>query len=74
MPEGHVIHRQARQLTRSFKGELVRVSSPQGRFAAGAKVLDGNTFVKAEARGKHLFIGFDNRRWIHIHLGLYGKW
>ena len=74
MPEGHVVHRQARQLTRSFKGELVRVSSPQGRFEDGAKVLDGKTFAKAEARGKHLFIGFDNRRWIHIHLGLYGKW
>ena len=74
MPEGHVVHRQARQLTQAFKDEPVGVTSPQGRFTAGAKVLDGETFAKAEARGKHLFIGFDNRRWIHIHLGLYGKW
>ena len=74
MPEGHVVHRQARQLTTAFKGEKVRVASPQGRFTAAAKVVSGKTFTKAEARGKHLFIGFDNLRWIHIHLGLYGKW
>ena len=29
---------------------------------------------KVEAHGKHLFIGFDNALWVHVHLGLFGKW
>lgn len=50
------------------------VDSPQGRFWDGARAVDGRVVTKVEAHGKHLFIGFDNRRWIHVHLGLYGKW
>lgn len=36
--------------------------------------MDGQVVRKVEAHGKHLFIGFANNRWIHIHLGLFGKW
>jgi formamidopyrimidine-DNA glycosylase len=74
MPEGNVIHHQARRLSRAFRQHQVRIDSPQGRFAEGARLLTGHTVTKVEAHGKHLFIGFDNRRWIHIHLGLFGKW
>lgn len=73
MPEGHVIHSQARRLTRLFKGTAVRVDSPQGRFAADARQLDGRVIDKVEAHGKHLFIRFEDL-WVHIHLGLFGKW
>lgn len=41
MPEGHVIHRLADGLTEAFGGCAVRVSSPQGRFAEEAALLDG---------------------------------
>jgi hypothetical protein len=34
MPEGHSVHRIARQFELNFAGVPVAVSSPQGRFAA----------------------------------------
>ncbi|MDH2456552.1 DNA-formamidopyrimidine glycosylase family protein [Corynebacterium bovis] len=71
MPEGHVIHRLARDLTERFGGGEVQVSSPQGRFAEEAAVLDGRVLDGAEAWGKHLFIGFGDLA-VHIHLGLIG--
>ena len=74
MPEGNVIHHQSRRLGRAFARRAVHVDSPQGRFADGAAQVDGRTVTKVEAHGKHLFIGFDNRLWIHVHLGLFGKW
>ena len=74
MPEGNVIHHHARRLGRAFTRTAVRVDSPQGRFADGATQVDGHVVRKVEAHGKHLFIGFDNRLWVHIHLGLFGKW
>ena len=36
MPEGHTVHRIARQFARDLVGRRVAVSSPQGRFAQGA--------------------------------------
>lgn len=49
------------------------VSSPQGRFAAGAALLDGRVFETAEAYGKHLLHRYDGGLVLHVHLGLYGK-
>lgn len=57
MPEGHSIHRLARQFTDVFGGERVRASSPQGRFAEGAALLDGQVLERAWAHGKHFFLG-----------------
>ncbi len=74
MPEGHVVHRQARELNRLFTDQIVDVSSPQGRFAQSASVLNETKFAKSHAYGKHLFINFEHGNVIHIHLGLYGKW
>ena len=72
MPEGHSIHRLARQFSSVFAGHRLEVSSPQGRFAAGAARLDGHVLVEASAHGKHLFLGFDHDLYLRIHLGLYG--
>lgn len=72
MPEGHSVHRLARSLHRTFAGQPVAVSSPQGRFAAGAAELDGTLLERADAWGKHLFLDFDRDRSVHVHLGLYG--
>jgi endonuclease VIII len=58
VPEGHTVHRLARTLQELFGGQVLHVSSPQGRFAQGATLLDGGTLVAAEAWGKQLFLGF----------------
>ena len=74
MPEGHVVHGQARRLSRSFTRHAVTVDSPQGRFADGAALVNGRVVRRVEARGKHLFIGFDSGLWVRVHLGLFGTW
>ena len=42
MPEGHTLHRAARDHSPILVGQQLQVSSPQGRFAAGAAQLDGH--------------------------------
>ncbi|MEU6115389.1 DNA-formamidopyrimidine glycosylase family protein [Streptomyces sp. NPDC047117] len=73
MPEGHTIHRLAADHFERFGGRPVRASSPQGKFADGAALVDGQVLAAAEAHGKHLFLGFDGAGWVHVHLGLFGK-
>lgn len=73
MPEGHTIHRLARDLRRDLAGSPVRASSPQGRFADGAATLDGRVLRRTEAYGKHLFLDWDGGAVLYIHLGLIGK-
>lgn len=72
MPEGHSVHRLARQLDDVFAGHRLRVSSPQGRFAAGAALLDGRELIAANAHGKQLFARFAGGHVLRVHLGLYG--
>lgn len=72
MPEGHTIHRLAREHAKLLVGRQVRVSSPQGRFAAGAAVVDGRSVRRVEPYGKHLWYHFDGGELLHVHLGLYG--
>lgn len=74
MPEGHSVHRLARQFGDVFAGERLTVSSPQGRFAPGAALLDGQVLTSASAHGKHLFLEFGHGLLLHVHLGLYGAW
>lgn len=73
MPEGHTIHRLANSIDSAFRRTAVSVSSPQGRFADGAALLDGRRLVEASAWGKHLFAEFAGDAWLHVHLGLIGK-
>lgn len=82
MPEGHTLHRLARSVDDAFGGRLVEAGSPQGRFADGAALLDGQRLARPDAHGKHLLVGFlpadapertRPQRWLHVHLGLYGK-
>lgn len=74
MPEGHSVHRIARQFDRNFVGRVVSASSPQGRFAEGAAVLDGRTATSVRAVGKQMFLEFDDDLWLRVHLGMYGAW
>lgn len=73
MPEGHTIHRAAIDQRRWLLGHALRISSPQGRFAEGAALLDRRRCLSIEAFGKHLLYGFDSALWLHVHLGLFGR-
>lgn len=74
MPEGHSVHRIARQFDRNFVGRPVVASSPQGRFVEGASMLSGRTPTQVRAVGKQMFLEFDDDIWLRIHLGMYGAW
>ncbi len=85
MPEGHTLHRLAADLNAIFTGTDVRASSPQGRFADSAALIDALAYRTGHAHGKHLFVGFgppagtpggddfESDHWVHIHLGLIGS-
>ena len=73
MPEGHTIHELARDHRGLLAGRRIAVSSPQGRFAAGAAALDGERLDDVEAFGKHLFYGWSGGEVLHVHLGLFGR-
>lgn len=67
-------------------GHELAVSSPQGRFEAGAALLNGRPMLSAEAHGKQLLLGFADQgaiddpaaasptAWLRVHLGIYGAW
>lgn len=73
MPEGHTIHRAARDHYRLFAGQQLTITSPQGRFDAGAKRISGRVCEAVEACGKHLLYHFKGAPSLHIHLGLFGR-
>ena len=75
MPEGHTIHRAARDHQAALAGRALSVTSPQGRadFGALAGVAERVTLRRVEAYGKHLFYVFERGRTVHVHLGLFGK-
>ncbi|MCW2635252.1 MAG: glycosylase [Blastococcus sp.] len=73
MPEGHTLFRLARDQSALFAGRPVHVTSPQGRFEAGAALLDGRVLDTVSSYGKHLFARF-GADVLHVHLGLYGSY
>jgi endonuclease-8 len=73
VPEGHTIHRLAARHRDLFADHPVHAASPQGRFAAGAALIDGRVLTEATAHGKHLMHRYGDRLAVHVHLGLYGK-
>ncbi len=74
MPEGHTIHRLARDHSVLLKGREVGMASPQGRFDEGAALLSGRVCTRLEPYGKHLWYRFEGGLLLHVHLGLYGGW
>ncbi|MCW2696539.1 MAG: glycosylase [Modestobacter sp.] len=71
MPEGHTLFRLAREQHAAFAGREVHVTSPQGRFAGQAELVDGRVLDEVTSYGKHLFASF-GADVVHVHLGLYG--
>lgn len=74
MPEGHTIHRLARDVLEDLGGRPVRAEVRQERFREGAERLDGQVLTGTDALGKHLFLHFDAGDVLYVHLGLIGKW
>ena len=70
MPEGHLLHRTASEISADLAGQVVAASSPQGRFDAAR--VDGCTVVLAEAYGKHLLVHLQDAPSVHVHLGMRG--
>jgi endonuclease-8 len=72
--EGDTILRLARRFEAILVGETVRAAAPNPRGkAVGIERLDGRTLERAEARGKHLLLGFGEVS-LHSHLGISGGW
>ncbi len=74
MPEGHTIHRIAKDHAPVLTRRPVAVTSPQGRFSADAQLVDGVVLDRIEPYGKHLFYEWANGLVGHVHLGLFGKY
>jgi endonuclease-8 len=74
VPEGHTIHKIAKDHGKLLVGRPVGVSSPQGRFTADAERVDGAVLEKIEPHGKHLFYHWETGEVGHVHLGLFGKY
>jgi len=74
MPEGHTIHRLAKDLRADLGQRPLHVTSGQARSEDTAALLDGHLLRRTEAWGKHLFLTFESRQVLHVHLGLIGKW
>ncbi len=72
MPEGHTIHRLARDISEDLRGHALVATSPQGRFE-DVHQIDGRVLRRTEAIGKHLLLHFAGSKVVHIHLGLFGK-
>ena len=70
MPEGHLLHRTARELAADLAGQVVTASSPQGRLDTAP--VDGALVLGAEAHGKHLLVHLDGAPSVHVHLGMRG--
>jgi len=73
VPEGHTIRRLADRHWELFGDQRVTATSPQGRFAAGARQLSGRVLEGTDAYGKHLLHRYEGDRTLHVHLGLYGR-
>jgi endonuclease VIII len=74
--EGDSILRIARRIDASLKGSEVAVRTPGPRRPAGLPIaeIDGRVLERAESRGKHLLLHFEDARVLHSHLGMRGTW
>jgi endonuclease-8 len=73
MPEGPQVARYARLHNDRLAGRHVHVDSPSGRSDEIAALLDGETVAGVSAIGKHLLYDFGDDRYLHVHLGRFGR-
>jgi len=70
VPEGHLLHRTASELSADLAGHAVAATSPQGKLDPAP--VDGCTVTSAEAYGKHLLVHLEDAPSVHVHLGMRG--
>lgn len=71
MPEGDTIHKIATYLEERLAGRRLE----RGRLARKPRLrLDGRQVARVFARGKHLFVVFDDGVMLRSHLGMNGSW
>ena len=78
MPEGDTIFRTAEVLRAALVGRRIVEARAQAgpglRRVPDLSTVVAATVVTVEARGKHLFIGFDNGLTLRTHLRMKGSW
>ena len=78
MPEGDTIHHSARQLRKLLPGALIQDVSIRrhGRVDqhTAMKSLNGLSFSRVEAKGKHLLMHLEDGQVLHSHMGMTGSW
>jgi endonuclease VIII len=80
MAEGDSIHRLARRLVRALGGQRVAAAeapNPRGPLRlhpSQVARLEGLSLSRAEARGKHLLLHFEDGVVVRSHLGVRGAW
>ncbi|MDP9148559.1 MAG: hypothetical protein M3O36_01250 [Myxococcota bacterium] len=73
MPEGDTIHRAAKRLSRALAGKIVTRCESSIPAIAGAR-LTGRRVDEVMARGKYLFVRFDDGRVLLSHMRMVGSW
>jgi endonuclease-8 len=76
MAEGDSVLRMARRIDGALGGHRVSVRTPGRRRPEGLapSAIDGLVLERAESRGKHLLLHFDEDLMLHSHLGMHGGW
>lgn len=72
MPEGDTIHKIANFLRPRLVSEVVQGLEVAPRFER--RPVAGRSIRDVQARGKHLYINFDDDTALRSHLGMYGSW
>jgi len=81
MVEGHGCHRVAAAHRKKLLNLVFAASSPNGRFADGARAIDAKALLDVQVHGKNLFYFFGKARSspldftdvVHIHFGMSGQ-
>ena len=77
MPEGDTIHHAANRIRPILAGRVPdEIVTPHPRFGRDgwARRLAGRAVERVDARGKHLFLGFEGGLVVHSHLRMTGYW
>ena len=76
MVEGHGVRRVCIRHIKLLLNKKFKADSPNGRFAAGAKLINNQTLFRIESIGKNLFYFFGKQKSptvVHIHFGMSGR-
>jgi len=80
MVEGHQVHRVAILHRQRLLNSKFKATSPNGKFSAGAKAVNGRKLARVEAIGKNLFYFFGDeaeesheQAVVHVHFGMSGQ-